>query len=102
VAAQGLEALDVDARGLDTMDRRLLLIAIEKFGGGPVGVDTLAVALSEDTDTITDVYEPFLIQCGFLARTPRGRVATEHAYRHLGLPVPKNVPPVPASQDNLF
>ena len=61
---------------------------IEKFGGGPVGVDTLAVALSEDVDTLTDVYEPFLIQCGFLARTPRGRIATEHAYRHLKLAVP--------------
>jgi Holliday junction DNA helicase RuvB len=97
VAAKGLAALDVDERGLDTMDRRLLTIVIEKFGGGPVGIDTLAVSLSEDTDTLTDVYEPFLIQCGFLARTPRGRVATEHAYRHLGKPVK---PPLP--QGDLF
>lgn len=102
VAAQGLAALDVDARGLDTMDRRLLRLVIEKFGGGPVGIDTLAVALSEDGETITDVYEPYLIQCGFLARTPRGRMATEHAYRHLGLTVPTNLPTAPATQDNLF
>ncbi len=106
VAANGLAALDVDDRGLDTMDRRLLSTLIEKFGGGPVGVETLAVALSEDVDTLTDVYEPFLIQCGFIARTPRGRVATEHAYKHLRLPVPANLskeatPPLP-SQDNLF
>jgi Holliday junction DNA helicase RuvB len=91
IAAQGLAALDVDDRGLDTMDRRLLSILIEKFAGGPVGIETLAVALSEDADTITDVYEPFLIQCGFVARTPRGRVATEHAYRHLNRPVPASL-----------
>jgi Holliday junction DNA helicase RuvB len=97
VAARGLEALDVDARGLDTMDRRLLTIMIDKFGGGPVGIDTLAVSLSEDTDTLTDVYEPFLIQCGFVARTPRGRVATEHAYRHLG-----KTPVKPLPQGDLF
>ena len=88
IATKGLIELDVDARGLDTMDRRLLTLLIEKFGGGPVGIETLAVALSEDTDTLTDVYEPFLIQCGFIARTPRGRQATEHAYRHLGLTPP--------------
>jgi len=96
VSAKGLAALDVDARGLDTMDRRLLLMLIEKFKGGPVGIDTLAVGLAEEADTLTDVYEPFLIQCGFLARTPRGRVATEAAYLHLGKPVPKS------AQDNLF
>jgi Holliday junction DNA helicase RuvB len=96
VAAAGLRELDVDDRGLDTMDRRLLTILIEKFGGGPVGIETLAVALSEDVETLTDVYEPFLIQCGLLARTPRGRVATEHAYKHLGKPAPQS------SQDNLF
>jgi len=104
IAAQGLAALDVDQRGLDTMDRRLLDTLIQKFVGGPVGVETLAVALSEDVDTLTDVYEPFLIQCGFLARTPRGRVATEHAYRHLGQPVPAHVAkatPAPV-QDNLL
>jgi Holliday junction DNA helicase RuvB len=106
VARTGLAALDVDERGLDTMDRRLLVTLIEKFGGGPVGIETLSVALSEDLDTLTDVYEPFLIQCGFLARTPRGRVATEHAYRHLKQPVPASVlqdSAAPASrQDNLF
>jgi Holliday junction DNA helicase RuvB len=97
VASEGLAALDVDDRGLDTMDRRLLETLIEKFSGGPVGLDTLAVALSEDVDTLTDVYEPFLIQCGLLARTARGRTATEHAYRHLGKPIPPK-----SSQDNLF
>ncbi len=95
IASQGLAALDVDVRGLDTMDRRFLTALIEKFGGGPVGVETLAVSLSEHVDTLTDVLEPFLIQCGFIARTPRGRQATEHAYRHLGL-----TPPAP--QKDLF
>jgi holliday junction DNA helicase RuvB len=102
VAAQGLAALDVDERGLDTMDRRLLLTMIEKFSGGPVGIDTLAVALSEDVDTMTDVYEPYLIQCGFLARTARGRVVTEHAYRHLGRPVPSSAPKEAPLQEKLF
>ncbi len=106
VASDGLRELDVDDRGLDTMDRRLLSALIEKFGGGPVGVETLAVALSEDVDTLTDVYEPFLIQCGFVARTSRGRVATEHAYRHLGLSLPpslnKEAAAASPSQDNLF
>jgi holliday junction DNA helicase RuvB len=102
IAAQGLRALDVDPRGLDTMDRRLLSALIEKFNGGPVGVDTLAVALSEDVDTMTDVYEPFLIQCGFIVRTARGRVATEHAYRHLGYPYDSKRAPAAAAQENLF
>jgi len=106
VAAEGLRELDVDQRGLDTMDRRLLVILIEKFSGGPVGLETLAVALSEDVDTLSDVYEPFLIQCGFLARTPRGRVATEHAYLHLKLSIPANLakdpPTPPAKQNDLF
>jgi Holliday junction DNA helicase RuvB len=104
VANEGLSALDVDHRGLDTMDRRLLTVLVEKFGGGPVGVDTLAVALSEDVDTLTDVYEPFLIQCGFIARTPRGRVATEHAYRHLNLAVPAHLAKSsnPVVQNDLF
>ncbi len=90
IAAEALEALEVDAAGLDKMDRLILRAIIEKFSGGPVGVDTLAVAVSEEVDTITDVYEPFLIQCGFIARTPRGRVVTEHAYDHLGLKPRKN------------
>ncbi len=102
VAAQGLASLDVDARGLDTMDKRLLTALIDKFNGGPVGIDTLAVALSEAADTVTDVYEPFLIQCGFLARTPRGRIATEHAYRHLGRPIPVRPVEPSATQNDLF
>jgi len=103
VAAEGLRELDVDDRGLDTMDRRLLAVLIDKFGGGPVGVETLAVSLSEDVDTLTDVYEPFLMQCGLLARTPRGRVVTEHGYKHLGKPArPAGGTAPQAPQDNLF
>ena len=78
------EMLEVDERGLDYMDRNLLLTIIEKFDGGPVGLDTLAAAISEERDTIEDVYEPFLIQCGYLERTPRGRKATKLAYQHFG------------------
>ncbi len=88
VARHALERLDVDERGFDEMDRRILRTIIEKFSGGPVGVETLAVAVSEERDTIEDVYEPFLIQLGFLARTPRGRVATRLAYTHFGLVPP--------------
>jgi len=85
VARVGLEMLEVDALGLDFMDRNLLLTMIEKYDGGPVGLETLAAAISEEKDTIEDVYEPFLIQCGFLERTPRGRKATRFAYQHFGL-----------------
>lgn len=88
VASQALALLDVDELGLDDVDRRILLAIVEKFDGGPVGIDTLAAATSEETDTIMDVYEPYLIQLGFLQRTPRGRVATRRAYSHLGLPAP--------------
>ncbi|HBU70093.1 MAG TPA: Holliday junction branch migration DNA helicase RuvB [Elusimicrobia bacterium] len=91
IARKSLEALEVDEAGLDKMDRRILMAIIEKFSGGPVGLDTLAVAVSEEVDTITDVYEPFLIQSGFMARTPRGRVVTVHAYKHLGLKPPASV-----------
>ncbi len=84
VAAQGLQLLEVDQRGFDRMDRALLLALIDKFGGGPVGVETLAAAIGEEADTIEDVYEPFLIQEGFLNRTPKGRVATPLAYGHFG------------------
>ena len=84
VARKALIMLEIDERGFDTMDRKLLLTIIEKFGGGPVGVETIAAAISEDRDTIEDVYEPFLIQAGMLARTPRGRMATKAAYAHLG------------------
>lgn len=85
VADQALDMLNVDREGFDTMDRRLLEAIIEKFSGGPVGVDSLAAAISEERDTIEDVLEPYLIQQGYLMRTPRGRVATEKAYLHFGL-----------------
>ena len=83
VARTALDLMDVDKLGLDHIDRNLLLTMIEKFDGGPVGLDTLAAAIGEDAGTIEDVYEPYLIKNGFLNRTPRGRVATELAYRHL-------------------
>ncbi len=86
VADAALLMLDVDVIGLDVMDRKLLLSVIEKFDGGPVGVDNLAAAISEERDTIEDVLEPYLIQQGFLKRTPRGRVATAIAYQHFGMP----------------
>ena len=85
VADTALRMLDVDAIGLDVMDRKLLLAVIEKFGGGPVGVENLAAAIGEERDTIEDVLEPFLIQQGYLQRTPRGRLATALAYRHFGI-----------------
>jgi len=89
MADLALNMLHVDTHGLDHMDRRLLLAMIEKFGGGPVGVDSLAAAISEERDTIEDVLEPYLIQQGFMMRTPRGRVVTEHAYLHFGITMPK-------------
>jgi holliday junction DNA helicase RuvB len=85
IADRALNALEVDQAGLDEMDARILLALIEKFDGGPAGLTTLAVAVSEDAGTIEEVYEPYLIQEGFLARTPRGRIATPRAYAHLGL-----------------
>lgn len=88
VAAKALELLKVDPLGFDIMDRRLLLAIIEKFNGGPVGVENLAAAIGEERDTIEDVIEPYLIQQGYLMRTPRGRVATTNVYRHFGLQVP--------------
>jgi holliday junction DNA helicase RuvB len=88
VADRALELLQVDRYGFDEVDRRLLLTIIEKFAGGPVGVGSLAAALSEERDAIEDIYEPFLIQIGFLERTPRGRVATPRAYEFFGLPSP--------------
>ncbi len=87
VAQRALDLLKVDALGFDEMDRRLLWLTIDKFGGGPVGLDTLAAALGEERGTIEDVLEPYLLQQGFLMRTPRGRVATASAYRHFGLAV---------------
>jgi holliday junction DNA helicase RuvB len=88
VAGRALRLLEVDEHGFDEVDRRLLKTIIDKFGGGPVGVATLAAALSEERDAIEDIYEPFLLQIGFLDRTPRGRVATPRAYEYFGLPSP--------------
>ena len=88
VARAALDLLDVDPQGFDPMDRRLMLTIIEKFDGGPVGVDSLAAALGEERGTIEDVIEPFLIQQGFIMRTARGRVATRNAYLHFGLTPP--------------
>lgn len=85
IADRGLNALEVDAIGLDAVDRKLLLSIINKFSGGPVGLDTLSSCISEEKDTIEDVYEPYLLQLGFINKTPRGRVATSAAYKHLGL-----------------
>ncbi len=93
VAREALDLLDVDRHGFDVMDRKLLLAIIEKFDGGPVGVDSLAAAIGEERGTIEDVLEPFLIQQGFLKRTARGRMATRNAYLHFGLPVPKVAAP---------
>ena len=90
VADAALTMLDVDAQGLDVMDRKLLMSVIEKFAGGPVGVDNLATAIGEERDTIEDVIEPFLIQQGYLQRTSRGRMATANAYAHFGLVQPRN------------
>jgi len=87
VAMQALDMLDVDDQGLDRMDRHIVLTIIEKFSGGPIGLDTLSVAVSEEKDTLVDVYEPFLIQRGYIKRTPRGRVATKRAYEHFGFKV---------------
>ncbi|MBW3567660.1 MAG: Holliday junction branch migration DNA helicase RuvB [Proteobacteria bacterium] len=98
VAREALDLLDVDRHGFDVMDRKLLLAVIEKFDGGPVGVDSLAAAIGEERGTIEDVLEPFLIQQGFLKRTARGRMATQTAYQHFGLPVPK----VMAASPDLF
>lgn len=94
-ARAGLDMLEVDVRGFDPMDRRILAVIIERHDGGPVGVEAIAASLSEQKDTLEDVYEPYLIQEGFLLRTPRGRTATKLAYEHLGVPLPKR-------QDNLF
>jgi Holliday junction DNA helicase RuvB len=97
VAADALALLEVDQFGLDDMDARLLKAIIEKFEGGPVGIGTIAAAVGEDAGTIEEVYEPFLVQNGFLQRTPRGRVATAQAYRHFGFTPPKN-----SEQSSLF
>ncbi|HZW35893.1 MAG: Holliday junction branch migration DNA helicase RuvB [Deltaproteobacteria bacterium] len=97
IADHALLRMEVDKEGLDVMDRKILRVILEKFQGGPVGVETISASISEERDTIEDVYEPFLLQRGFLKRTPRGRVATPAAYRHLGIAAPKA-----AVQDTLF
>lgn len=93
-ASAALDMLSIDNHGFDPMDRRMLMTMIEKFDGGPVGIDSIAAAISEERDTIEDVLEPYLIQQGFIMRTPRGRVVTQHAYRHFGLQ--------PSSREDLF
>jgi Holliday junction DNA helicase RuvB len=88
IADRALSMFEVDVRGLDVMDRKLLAAVLEKFGGGPVGIENLAAAIGEERETLEDVIEPFLIQQGMLQRTPRGRIATLGAYEHFGLPAP--------------
>ncbi|MEE8418814.1 MAG: Holliday junction branch migration DNA helicase RuvB [Dehalococcoidales bacterium] len=95
IAIEALSRLEVDSLGLDETDNKVLRTIIEKFNGGPVGLETIAAAISEEADTIMDVYEPYLLQLGFLERTPRGRLATRLAYDHLGLPYNKGNPPQP-------
>jgi Holliday junction DNA helicase RuvB len=102
VAEDALRMLEVDELGLDDMDRRMLEAIVVKFGGGPVGLNNLAVAVGEEAETLEDVYEPFLIQEGMVKRTPRGRQATELAYKHLGLAVPGKGSGRGAAQDELF
>jgi Holliday junction DNA helicase RuvB len=95
VAVEALSKLEVDQIGLDEIDHKILHTIVGKFSGGPVGLETIAAAISEEADTIMDVYEPYLLQLGFLERTPRGRLATQLAYQHLGLPYSKEKPPQP-------
>lgn len=96
IVKKGLERLGVDSLGLENYDREILLAIIKKFGGGPVGAETLAISIGESMDTLEDYYEPYLIQCGLLQRTPRGRVATEKAYNHLGISFEGNAKSEPA------
>jgi Holliday junction DNA helicase RuvB len=96
IVARTLDRLEVDVSGLDAMDRRILTIVIDVFGGGPVGIEAIAASVGEERDTIEDVYEPFLVRQGYLARTPRGRVALPLAYGHLGRDRPRG------GQDPLF
>ncbi|TET57198.1 MAG: Holliday junction branch migration DNA helicase RuvB [Dehalococcoidia bacterium] len=95
VALEGLSRLEIDSVGLDDIDHRVLQTIIDKFDGGPVGLDTIAASINEDAETIMDVYEPYLLQLAFLERTPRGRVATRLAYEHLGLPYKRDIQPQP-------
>ena len=93
-ADEALALLEVDELGLDRLDREILSAVCAKFGGGPVGLSTLAIAVNEEADTLEDVYEPYLLQCGLLQRTPRGRAATARAYEHLGLEAPRAAAPL--------
>ena len=90
IARLALERLEVDDLGLDQIDRKILTAIIRNFSGGPVGLETLSATVGEESVTIEDVYEPYLMQIGFLSRTPRGRCVTQHAYRHLGIAVPNS------------
>jgi Holliday junction DNA helicase RuvB len=92
ITRYGLKALNIDQHGLDEMDNRILSVIIDKFSGGPVGINTISTAVGEESGTIEEVYEPFLIKEGYLKRTPRGREATEHAYKHLGKQFGNNIP----------
>ena len=92
ITRYGLKALNIDQHGLDEMDNRILSVIIDKFSGGPVGLNTISTAVGEESGTIEEVYEPFLIKEGYLKRTPRGREATEHAYKHLGKQFGHNLP----------
>lgn len=91
IANKTLQIMEIDDLGLDFIDRKIMLSIINKFAGGPVGLDTLSATISEDSSTIEDVYEPYLLQLGFISRTPRGRVALEPAYKHFGIPYDKNI-----------
>ncbi|MDX1414518.1 MAG: Holliday junction branch migration DNA helicase RuvB [Candidatus Promineifilaceae bacterium] len=102
VAVAALDLLEIDELGLDDLDRRVLLAIIEKFGGGPVGLDTIGASISEESDTIMDVVEPYLLQLGFIERTARGRMATPHAYQHLGIAMPEMRQENWPSQPSLF
>ena len=97
ITKAGLKRLGIDELGLEKYDREILLSIINNFGGGPVGAETLAISIGESLDTLEDYYEPYLIQCGLIQRTPRGRIVTPKAYEHLGLPVGGNT-----SQNTLF
>jgi Holliday junction DNA helicase RuvB len=101
-ALETLELLEIDTLGLENADKKLLKVIIEKFGGGPVGISTLAAATMEEEDTVEDIYEPYLMQMGFLARTPKGRVATRLAYEYFGLKTPDGAPNEGAAGQNLF
>lgn len=102
IATDACERLGIDAAGLDEMDRRLLLLIVDAYEGGPVGLDTIAAALAEPRDTVEDVYEPFLLQQGYIGRTPRGRIATRKAYEHLGIARPGRAGGEPDPQEHLF